>query len=299
MYRSFVEHFRQIKEMTIKGSFLSFCRYKEIVFMQRFTEHWLKVFSYGVLIFFLFPSFIHAGETPSGKEIMTLVDERPDGDDRHSKMKMTLVNKRGRKRVRELESFSKDYGKDRKSVMVFEAPADVRGTSFLSWDYDDPQKEDDKWLYMPAMRKVRRISGASRNEYFMGSDFTYDDMGDRNVDEDTHTLLGEEVVDGHRCWKVESVPVDPEDMYTRKIFWVDQQSHLVIKGEYYDKDGLLKNYRVLAFDQQDGIWVVLSSEMDNISRNHKTLMETSSIRYNTGIKDQLFKVSTIQRGRIH
>ncbi|PIE63725.1 MAG: outer membrane lipoprotein-sorting protein, partial [Desulfobacterales bacterium] len=80
--------------------------------------------------------------------------------------------------------------------------------------------------------------------------------------------------------------------------WIDQQSHLALKGEYYDKDGLLKNYRVLAFDQQDGIWVVLHSEMDNISRNHKTFMETSSIQYDTGLKDQLFKVSTIQRGRI-
>ncbi|PIE64261.1 MAG: outer membrane lipoprotein-sorting protein [Desulfobacterales bacterium] len=251
-----------------------------------------------MLLSFLLPSFVYSQETLSGKEIMTLVDERPDGDDRHSVMKMTLVNKRGRERVRELESFSKDYGKDRKSVMVFKAPADVKGTAFLSWDYDDPQKDDDKWLYMPALRKVRRISGTSRNEYFMGSDFTYDDMGDRNVDEDTHTLLGEEVIDGHTCWKIESIPVDAEDMYTRKIYWVDQQSHLVLKGDYYDKDGLLKHYRVLAFAQQDGIWVALRSEMDNVSRNHKTFMETSSIRFDTGLKDRLFKVSTIQRGRI-
>ncbi len=266
--------------------------------MQKTERIFKNIFLSALLLSFLFPSIIYAQETLGGKEIMTLVDERPDGDDRHSIMKMTLVNKRGRKRVRELESFSKDYGKDSKTVMVFRAPADVKGTAFLSWGYDDPQKEDDKWLYLPALRKVRRISGASKNEYFMGSDFTYDDMGDRNVDEDTHTLLGEDILDGHRCWKVESVPVNSEDMYARKIFWVDQQSHLVLKGEYYDKDGLLKNYRVLAFDQQDGIWAVRSSEMDNVSRNHKTLMETSSIRYDTGLKDTLFKVSTIQRGRI-
>ena len=74
--------------------------------------------------------------------------------------------------------------------MVFEKPADVKGTAFLSWEYDDPKKEDDKWLYMPAMKKVRRISGASKNEYFMGSDFTYDDMGDRNVEEDTQYPAG-------------------------------------------------------------------------------------------------------------
>ena len=153
------------------------------------------------------------GQEMSGKEIMTIVDERPDGDDRRSVLTMTLINKRGQQRIREVKSFSKDFGKDKKSVMVFEKPADVKGTAFLSWEYDDPAREDDKWLYMPALKKVRRISGSSRNEYFMGSDFTYDDMGDRNVEEDTHTLLGEENVGGHACWKVKSIPVDPKDVY--------------------------------------------------------------------------------------
>ena len=103
------------------------------------------------------------GQGLSGKEIMTMVDERPDGDDRKMVMNMTLINKRGRKRVKEVISYSKDYGKDKKSVMVFQSPADVKGTAFLSWEYDDPSKEDDKWLYMPAMKKVRRISGTSKN----------------------------------------------------------------------------------------------------------------------------------------
>lgn len=238
------------------------------------------------------------GEELSGRQIMVLEDERPDGDDRYSVMRMTLINKRGRQRVREVESFSKDYGRDKKSVMVFKKPADVKGTAFLSWDYYDPAKEDDKWLYMPAMKKVRRISGSSKNEYFMGTDFTYDDMGDRHVDEDTHTLLGEETVDGRACWKIESIPVDKKDMYTRKVLWVDQKAHLILKAEYYDKDGLVKVYRALDFKNQDGFWSVFKSEMDNVSRKHKTIMETVSMKYNTGIKDSLFRVSTIQRGRI-
>jgi hypothetical protein len=235
---------------------------------------------------------------PTGLEIMTRVDDRPDGDDRTQMLTMTLSNKSGRQRIREVKSYSKDFGKDKKSVMVFEKPADVRGTAFLSWEYDDPAREDDKWLYMPAMKKVRRISGASKNEYFMGSDFTYDDMGDRNVEEDSHTLLGEEVVDGHDCWKVESIPVDPEDMYTRKVIWVCKAADMAIKAEYYDKDGLLKTFKALDFRQQDGFWTQFKSEMDNVSRKHKTVMEIDSVKYNTGINDNLFRVSTIQRGNI-
>jgi hypothetical protein len=240
-----------------------------------------------------------AAETvPTGLAIMTRVDDRPDGDDRTQMLTMTLINKSRRQRIRKVKSYSKDFGKDKKSVMVFEKPADVRGTAFLSWEYDDPAREDDKWLYMPAMKKVRRISGASKNEYFMGSDFTYDDMGDRNVEEDTHTLLGEEVVDGHDCWKVESIPVDPENMYTRKVIWVCKAADMAIKAEYYDKDGLLKTFKALDFRQQDGFWTLFKSEMDNVSRKHKTVMEIDSVKYNTGINDNLFRVSTIQRGNI-
>jgi hypothetical protein len=234
----------------------------------------------------------------SGQAIMSRVDDRPDGDDRKSVLTMTLINKSGRQRIREVESFSKDFGKDKKSVMVFEKPADVSGTAFLSWEYDDPTREDDKWLYMPAMKKVRRISGASKNEYFMGSDFTYDDMGDRNVEEDTHTLLGEENVDGHACWKIESIPVDPEDMYTRKLLWVCKAADMVIKAEYYDKDGLIKIYKALDFRQQGGFWTLLRSEMDNVSRHHKTIMAVASVQYDSGLSDNLFRVATIQRGVI-
>ncbi len=239
-----------------------------------------------------------AGQALTAVEIMTRADDRPDGEDRQMVMTMTLVNKRGRERVREVKSYSKDYGPDKKSVMVFLKPADVKDTAFLSWEYDDPERDDDKWLYMPAMKKVRRISGASTNDYFMGSDFTYDDMGDRNVEEDTHTLLEEEILDGHQCWKIESIPVDPDDMYTRKILWIHKEAFLALKVEYYDKDGLLKTYRVFEFRQQDGFWTIFRSEMENHSREHTTRMVFESVAYDTGIRDDLFQVSTIERGRI-
>ncbi len=235
---------------------------------------------------------------PDGREIMTLAYNRADGEDRASTLTMTLINKRGSQRVRKVESWSKDYGQDRKSIMVFREPADVRGTAYLSWDYEEIGRDDDKWLYMPAMKKIRRISGSSRNEYFMGTDFTYDDMGRRSVAKDTHTLLGSETVMDHDCWKVESVPVDPGDLYARRVVWVSKTAHLTLKAEYFDKDGLVKIYNALEFREQDGFWTLLRSEMDNISRDHKTIMEIGSIRYDTGLDDDLFQVSSIERGRV-
>lgn len=170
--------------------------------------------------------FMTVATAQTGRDIAQKVKDRPDGDTRQSELSMKLINKRGAVRERRLVSYSIDVGeekRDRKSIMFFEYPGDVKGTGFLTWDYDEPGKDDDKWLYLPAMKKTRRISGSSaRQDYFMGSDFTYDDMGSRSVDEDTHELLGEEIIDGYKCWKLESVPKDKRDIFSRKIALIRQ-----------------------------------------------------------------------------
>ena len=133
----------------------------------------------------------------SGRDIMQKVRNRADGDTRYATIEMTLIQKSGHKRVRKLESWAMDIGNDTKKIMFFTYPGDVKGTGFLTWDYDNTAKVDDKWLYLPAMKKTRRISGkSSKTDYFMGSDFTYNDMSARSVDEEKHTLLREEMLGG-------------------------------------------------------------------------------------------------------
>lgn len=234
----------------------------------------------------------------SGRDIMEMVDQAPDGDDRKSQIEMTLINRRGKKRVRLMVSFSKDYGKDTKQLMAFKRPMDVKGTSFLSWEYDDPEREDDKWLYMPALRKVRRISGDSKNDYFMGSDFTYDDMGDRNVDEDRHTLLGEETLAGHACWKIQSEPVKKDTAYDRRILWVRQDALKTVKAEYLDAQGLIKTFTADDLRLVQGFWTIGKMTMENHRENHTTVMITSDVEYDTGVSDNFFSVNTISRGHL-
>ena len=246
---------------------------------------------------------LHAEEQPkeqqiTARDIMVMMDERPDGDDRRFLIHMILINKRGRKRERTVLSYIKDYGKDSKKLMYFQKPADVKGTGFLSWEYDDPKRDDDRWLYMPALKKIRRISGRSKNEYFMGTDFTYDDMGDRNVDEDEHRLLRDEKTGDFSCWVIESIPKEKDDMYTKKILWVRKDAPVVIKVEYYDKMGLIKILTVIDIRQQSGFWTVFHMEMDNISKKHKTVMKMEKVQYNIGLKDNIFRVSTLERGKI-
>jgi len=234
----------------------------------------------------------------SGRDIIQRVKDRPDGDTRYAEMQITLVKKNGDKRERKMVSWAMDQGKDTKKIMFFTYPGDVKGTGFLTWDYDQAGKEDDKWLYLPAMKKTRRISGASsKTDYFMGTDFTYDDMGGRNVDEDTHKLLREEMRDGHKCWVVESMPKDAREIYSRKISWIRQDCDAGIYVEYYDK--LDKLHRVLTvqdLQQVQGYWTVMKMEMKNVQSGHSTQITVTGPKYDMPVDKSLFTVAKLEKG---
>lgn len=235
---------------------------------------------------------------PSGLEIIKMVEENPDGENRKSVMTMQLINHRGATRERTILSYSLDLGKDSKSIMFFQSPADVKGTGFLSWQYDDPDHDDDKWLYLPAMKKVRRISGSSaRKENFMGSDFTYDDMGGRSVEEDEHKLIREESVDGFPCWVVESIPRESDAVYSRRISWIRQDALIPVKVEFYDRMGeLLKTLVASGISRESGFWTVRNMEMINHQRNHRTKIILQTIEYDLVMNESLFTVPSLERG---
>lgn len=234
----------------------------------------------------------------TGRDIMQKVKDRDNGDTRSAQMTMTLTNKNGRARERKLSSFSMDIGKDTKTIMFFTYPGDVKGTGFLTWDYDDPKRNDDKWLYLPAMKKTRRISGKSaKTDYFMGSDFTYDDMGSRNVDEDSHSLLREENLNAFPCWVVESVPKEKNGAYSRKVSWVRQEANLVIKVEYYDKlNKLQRQFEALEIEKVQGFWMAKRMLMRNVQTGHSTLLLFEDPKFNIKLAANLFTVARLEQG---
>jgi outer membrane lipoprotein-sorting protein len=193
-----------------------------------------------------------------------------------------------------------DEGKDRKSIMFFQEPADVKGTGFLTWDYDDEDRDDDRWLYLPAMKKTRRISGSSaKKEYFMGSDFTYDDMGNRSVDADNHKLLREENYEGEACYVVESTPKSDEGLYSKQVGWIRKDNYVVLKVEFYDRmGGLMKELQVDELEQIDGIWTATRMTMQNHQRKHRTVISLSSLEYNIPVDNTLFTVNSLEKGYI-
>ena len=231
-------------------------------------------------------------QTLTGRDIMQRAKDLPDGDSRYSEMELTLIKKNGDKRERKVVSWSIDEGKDKKTLMFFTYPGDVNGTGFLTWDYDDMSKDDDKWLYLPAMKKTRRISGSSsKTDYFMGTDFTYNDMGSRNIDEDTHTLLREEDRDGQKCWVVESVPVDKREIYSRKDCCVP------VYVEFYDKLDKLHRYLTISeISQVQGYWTKQHMEMKNVQTGHSTVIVLKNPQYDLKVDKSMFTVAKLEKG---
>ena len=238
-----------------------------------------------------------AAEEITGLQVIENVYNRPAGDDMQSDLRMTLTNSRGDQRVREMKQYLKDFGSEDKKIMFFLAPADVRDTSFMNWSYDEAGRDDDQWIYLPALKKVKRISSDSKSDYFMGSDFTYDDLGDRHPSKDTHTVVRTETLNGEECYVVESIPQEEEYMYSRTVTWVVKDRWIGAQKEFYDEDGdVLKILTVKEYEQISGYWIILKTEMRNVQEEHTTLMEIEHVVLDSGIADKTFTERIMRRG---
>lgn len=249
-----------------------------------------------VFVAIIFAISFGANAQLTGRQIVEKAYNRPTGNDQTSELTMTLTNSRGQTRVRSIKQFTKDFGDVEKSIMFFLSPADVKNTSFMNWSYTSA-KADDQWIYLPALKRIKRISSDSKSDYFMGSDFTYDDLGDRKLDADLHKLLREETINGKVCYVVESVSKAEGYMYSKTIVWIDKTTFIGVKKEFYDEDDkLLKILTIKKIEKISGFDIITNSEMKNIQKNHTTSIELKKVQINTGISDDSFTERMMTRG---
>lgn len=251
-----------------------------------------------VLIYCLvYPLAGFAQESIAADKIMENVYYRPEGDSRKSDLTMTLANARGDKRIRKISQYTLNEGNVEKNLMFFQYPSDVKDTSFMNWSYDEAGRDDDQWIYLPALKKVKRISSDSKSDYFMGSDFTYDDLGDRHPSSDHHTLLRTETINRELCYVIESRPKEEDYQYSRTVSWVIQNKWIVLKKEFYDEDGdFLKTLRVEQIEKIDGFWIILHSQMLNRQNGHSTDMKLENVTLNGDVSKRLFSERYMRRG---
>ncbi len=244
----------------------------------------------------LFAFTPHAMGQLTGRQIMDKVYTNPAGDDTQGSMTMTLTNSRGEQRVRTLRQFIKDDGSTEKKIMFFITPADVKNTAFMNWSYSDG-RSDDQWIYLPALKRTKRISSDGKSDYFMGSDFTYDDLGDRHPDMDNHKLLREETIDGKSCYVIESSPKDEDYIYSKTVTWVMKENFLGLKREFYDdRNALLKVLSIQKFEKVDGFWTILETKMHNVQKDHTTVIKFTGVQKNRGIPDSKFTERSLTLG---
>ena len=205
---------------------------------------------------------------------------------------------------RETRGFRKYYGDEKRSVIFYLQPKNVKDTACLTYDYPQADVDDDQWLYLPAMRKVRRISASDRGDYFLGTDFTYEDIKLEtkvSIADYARKTTGEGEVDGHHCYVVEALPVDDETAkelgYGRVEQCVDDEIWMVRRSRFWDTRGkLLKTIYTRDIRQVQSIWTQHHLEVENHKTGHRTVFIFSEVDYAKGVRDGLFTQKAIRRG---
>jgi outer membrane lipoprotein-sorting protein len=246
-----------------------------------------------------------AAAATDATEVMRKVQDRYTGDTQIATSVLTLIDNKGRKRTRDLKMFRLENDTVEKSVIFFLSPADVKGTAYMSFDWSDPAKEDDAWLYLPALQQVKRVAASDESGSFMGSDFSYTDINGIEFEDFTYTLLREsESVQGQDCWVIESLPKDERIIkktgYTRSESWVRKDIFMVVQSKIEVQKGKrVKYYSATDIEQIDQIWTAKTLQMvttRNGQKEHASQIQFGEILYNQQVDESLFDTQAMQRG---
>ncbi|MDB3870162.1 outer membrane lipoprotein-sorting protein [Candidatus Thioglobus sp.] len=243
------------------------------------------------------------------RNIMDKADARDDGDSMVSTMQMTLIDKNNKQRTRKIRTFSKDIDANTEhKTIFFLSPSDVKNTAFLTYDYSGDDKDDDQWMYLPALKKTKRIPASDKDAAFMGSDFSYSDMTDKELDDYSYKLLGESTIKrakgDEQVWKIQALPANQgvidETGYTKSILYVRKDNYVLTRAKFYlKKASRIKYMDVKEIQKIDGIWVAMKTTMTTKQGKqtlHKTILMNSDVAVNTAIDDEVFTIRAIEKG---
>jgi len=225
------------------------------------------------------------------------------GEDAKGMLKMGLIDRKGNTRQRVLTMLRRNHENsgEQKYFMYFHEPSDVRRLTFMIWKY--PKRDDDRWIYVPAVDLIRRIAAEDKYSSFVGSDFSYEDVSGRDLSEDTHSLLGDETLDDRNVFVIESIPLAPA-AFTRRVSWIDKEHFLPLKIEYYDaQDQLQRIFTAnviedIAAGEGDDRRVhptAMKRTMENIRTGHRTEVTVTSVNYDVGLSDDDFSERHMRR----
>jgi hypothetical protein len=271
-------------------------------------ERYMKktVWIVGLVVIWLFTPVISQAAEMTGRDVMQKQKELHKVQNEIGDEVMLLVDKEGGKEKRQVKRYAKEVGNDiHHYLVVFLSPADIRGTALLTWE--QKERENDQWLYLPAQKKMQRIAKGSKKNYFMGTDFTYEDMEPEDLDNFTYTILRTENLELDKtvsdCYVIEAVPANAEKKkesgYSKRIMWIEKQYLYTLKVEFYDRrDRLQKIQTNHAMENVSGtVWRAKKTLMSHLAREHKTLTGITARQINTSVDDSVFTERYILSGK--
>ncbi|MEW8625014.1 MAG: outer membrane lipoprotein-sorting protein [Candidatus Thiodiazotropha sp.] len=234
-----------------------------------------------------------------GLEIAQEVDTRDTGfHDFKASMTMLLKNRHGEESLRDMRNQTLEVENDGdKTLVVFDEPRDVKGTALLSFSHK--VGDDDQWLYLPALKRVKRIASRNKSGPFMGSEFAYEDISSQEVEKYTYKFIEESEHEGIASFLIERYPVDPNSGYTRQQMWVDKERYIPIKIDYYDRKNVLLKTLVFRGYQQylDQYWRADEMYMENHQTGKSTLLTWKQYDFRSGLSDADFNKNSLKRAR--
>ncbi len=240
-----------------------------------------------------------------GLEIAMESDRRDNGWlDHTAKIRMILKNKHGEEAIRKLHLSAKEVISNGqktdgdKILIVFDNPRDVKGTVFLT--YSHKREDDDQWLYLPALKRIKRISAQNKSGSFVGSEFTYEDIASEEIEKYRYDWLRDEVYDKQNCFVVERTPIDKENTgYQRTVIWYEKENYLIVKAEFYDRKNMhIKTLTFKDYNQYlDKFWRAHELNMVNHQNGKSTRLEWSDITFQVGLTEQDFDKNRLKEVR--
>ncbi len=258
-----------------------------------------------IILWLIVPLLAQAAEM-TGREVMEKQKELHKVKSEIGSEIMLLVDKDGSKEKRLVKRYAKEVGNDiHRYLIVFLDPADIRGTALLTWE--QKERENDQWLYLPAQKKMQRIAKGSKKNYFMGTDFTYEDMEPEDIDNFNYTILRSEKLNQDKkdldCYVIEATPANKEKKresgYSKRIMWIENKHLYTLKVEFYDRrERLQKKQTNHAMENVSGtVWRAKKTLMSHLERKHKTLTGITSREINSSVKDLIFTERFILSGK--
>ena len=266
-------------------------------------QHHVKILSQCVLgsliSIALVSSPLSFADAQRGLEIAKIRKAADEGwGDSQAEMEMILRNAQGQESERKIRVKSWEVIDDGdKALTIFDQPRDVSGTAFLS--FSKAVGADDQWIYLPALKRVKRINSRNKSGPFMGSEFAFEDMTSFEIEKFSFEFIEEQTFEDRETWVVEQAPIDEYSGYTRQKVWIDKEHHYVVQVEFYDrKNDLLKTLNVSEYKRyKDKFWRAHRSEMYNQQTSKSTILVINDIRFDTGLNESDFNSNKLRNAR--